>query len=126
MVMWILAVLVGAVTGILSGMGIGGGTLLVLYLTAILDTAQTTAAGINLVYFLGCAPSSLILHIREHRIQWRVALWTAASGALTALAASLLAPDPAPDWLRRIFGVLLLFIGFREVWQVFHEEKNSG
>ncbi len=124
--MWLLAVLIGAVTGILSGMGIGGGTLLVLYLTAVLDTAQNAAAGINLLYFLGCAPSSLVLHIREHRIRWNVALWTAASGAVTALAASLLAPDPTPDWLRRGFGVLLLFIGFREVWQVFHDEKKSG
>ena len=123
---WLLAVLIGAVTGILSGMGIGGGTLLVLYLTAVLDTAQNAAAGINLLYFLGCAPSSLVLHIREHRIRWNVALWTATSGAVTALAASLLAPDPTPDWLRRGFGVLLLFIGFREVWQVFHDEKKSG
>ena len=124
--MWLLAVLVGIITGVISGMGIGGGTLLVLYLTAILDTAQNTAAGINLLYFLGCAPSSLILHIKEHRTVWRVALWAAASGAVAALIASLLVPDPTPDWLRRVFGALLLFIGFREVWQVFHEEKKSG
>ena len=107
-------------------MGIGGGTLLVLYLTTILDTAQHTAAGINLLYFLGCAPSSLVMHIKERRVVWNVALWTAASGAVTALAASLLAPDPTPDWLRRGFGVLLLSIGLREVWQVFHTEKKSG
>ncbi len=124
--MWLLAALVGVITGIISGMGIGGGTLLVLYLTAVLDTAQNTAAGINLLYFLGCAPSSLILHIKEHRIKWRAALWAAAGGAVTALIASLLAPDPTPDWLRRAFGVLLLIIGAREVWQVFHEEKKSG
>lgn len=124
--MWCLAALVGIVTGILSGMGIGGGTLLVLYLTAVLDTAPNAAAGINLLYFLGCAPSSLILHIKEHRVQWHAALWAAASGAVTALIASLLAPDPTPDWLRRAFGILLLIVGIREVWQVFHEEKNSG
>ena len=123
---WMLAVLVGTATGILSGMGIGGGTLLVLYLTAVLDVAQNTAAGINLLYFLGCAPSSLVLHIKERRVAWNSALWTAASGAVTALAASLLAPDPTPDWLRRGFGVLLLFIGCREIWQVFHDEKKSG
>lgn len=123
---WLIALAVGAVTGVLSGMGIGGGTLLVLYLTAVLDTAQNAAAGINLLYFLGCAPSSLILHIKEHRVVWRVALWTGAAGAVTALITALLAPDPTPDWLRRIFGVLLLFIGLRELWAVFHDEKKSG
>lgn len=107
-------------------MGIGGGTLLVLYLTAVLDTAQATAAGINLLYFLGCAPSSLIIHIKEKRIAWRIALCAAAGGAVTALITSLLAPDPTPDWLRRTFGALLLIVGLREVWQVFHTEKKSG
>ena len=124
--MWLIAALVGVVTGIISGMGIGGGTLLVLYLTAVLDTAQNTAAGINLLYFLGCAPSSLILHIRERRVEWRAALWAAAGGAVTALIAALLAPDPTPDWLRRLFGVLLLAVGIRELWTVFHAEKKSG
>ena len=126
MVTWIIAVLVGVITGILSGMGIGGGTLLVLYLTAILDTVQNTAAGINLLYFLGCAPSSLIWHIKEHRIVWRVALWAVAGGVTTALVTSLFVPHPTPDWLRRTFGGLLLIIGCRELWQVIHTEKNSG
>jgi len=125
-VKWLIALAVGTVTGVLSGMGIGGGTLLVLYLTAVLDTAQTTAAGINLLYFLGCAPSSLILHIKEHRVVWKVVLWTGAAGAVTALITALLAPDPTPDWLRRAFGMLLLFIGLRELWNVFHDEKKSG
>ena len=126
MVKWLIALAVGTVTGVLSGMGIGGGTLLVLYLTAVLDTAQTTAAGINLLYFLGCAPSSLILHIKEHRVVWKVVLWTGAAGAVTALITALLAPDPTPDWLRRAFGMLLLFIGLRELRNVFHDEKKSG
>ncbi len=124
--MWLIAVIVGLITGVLSGMGIGGGTLLVLYLTAVLDTAQNTAAGINLLYFLGCAPSSLVFHIKERRVVWRAALWAMAGGVATALTTALLAPDPSPDWLRRVFGCLLLTIGLRECWQVFHVEKKSG
>lgn len=124
--MWLLAVIVGLITGVLSGMGIGGGTLLVLYLTAALDVAQNTAAGINLLYFLGCAPSSLVFHIKERRVVWRAALWAMAGGVVTAMITALLAPDPSPDWLRRAFGCLLLTIGVRELWQVFHVEKKSG
>lgn len=124
--MWLIAALVGVLTGVLSGMGIGGGTLLVLYLTAVLGTAQSDAAGINLLYFLGCAPASLVLHVKHKRIAWRPALLAAAGGAVTALISSLLVPDPTPDWLRRTFGILLLLVGAREVWTVFHTAKKSG
>lgn len=124
--MWLVACAVGALTGILSGMGIGGGTLLVLYLTALLGVDPSAAAGINLLYFLGCAPASLVLHIRAGRIDRSVALWAAAGGAITAAVAALLVPDSSPDWLRRAFGALLLIVGVRELWQVFHTAKKSG
>lgn len=124
--MWWLSCLVGALTGIISGMGIGGGTLLVLFLTAVLQTDATAAAGINLLYFLGCAPPSLWLHLRQERIDRSVALWAAVGGAVTAAVAALLVPSSSPDWLRRAFGVLLLTVGIREAWQALHCEKNKG
>jgi len=124
--MWVLAVLVGAVTGILSGMGIGGGTLLVLYLTAVLDVAPSAAAGINLLYFLGCAPPSLWFHARGGLIDKQAAVFAALGGVVTAAVTAWLVPDSSPDWLRRCFGVLLLIVGIREVFALFHAEKKSG
>ena len=47
-----LEIAVGAAAGVLSGCGVGGGTLLLLYLTAVADVAPRTAAGVNLLYFL--------------------------------------------------------------------------
>lgn len=126
MVMWWIAVLVGAVTGVISGLGIGGGTLLVLYLTTVLDTAASAAGGINLVYFLGCAPASLVFHAKGKRIERRAALLAAAGGVITALITALLVPADSPDRLRRTFGVLLLIVGVRELWLFFHDEKNNG
>ncbi len=124
--MWWFACLIGALTGVLSGMGIGGGTLLVLYLTALLGTDATAAAGINLLYFLGCAPASLWLHLRAGRIDRSVALWAAVGGAVTAAVAALLVPTSSPDWLRRAFGVLLLVVGVRELFSALHTENTSG
>ncbi len=121
-----LAALIGAATGVISGMGIGGGTLLVLFLTAVLGTAQHTAAGINLLYFLGSAPSSLIFHARDGRIDKRTALWAALGGVVTAAVAAWLVPAEAPDWLRRVFGGLLLFIGVRELVLVFKSRHDGS
>ncbi len=124
--MWCLSLLVGAITGILSGMGIGGGTLLVLYLTAVTDIDPTAAAGINLLYFLGCAPPSLFFHARGNLIDKRTALFCILGGSIAAILASLLVPQPTPDWLKRLFGILLLAVGAKELFTVFHGEKKSG
>lgn len=111
-----IGIAVGAATGILSGMGIGGGSLLILYLTVFSNVDQYTAGGINLLYFLCCAPTALVSHIRNHRIEW-AAVWRCfLSGVPTSLACAWLASCLPSDWLRRLFGLLLLYIGFRELF----------
>ena len=56
---WILPLIVGAVTGVLSGFGVGGGTLLLVYMTAFAGLDQRLAQGINLLFFLPTAASAL-------------------------------------------------------------------
>lgn len=106
---------VGVATGIISGFGIGGGSLLVLYLTAVTETAQYTAGGINLLYFIGCAPVALIGHIKNRLIKWKAVWWCVVSGVAVAIPTSLLAGDLDSGWLRRLFGLLLLYVGIKEL-----------
>ena len=61
---WLIPALAGAVTGVLSGFGIGGGTLLLIYLTAFAGVEQTLAQGINLLYFLPAAATALPSHLK--------------------------------------------------------------
>ena len=72
--MTVINLLIGFLTGIISGFGVGGGSLLVLYLTVFGGVDQYTAGGINLLYFTGCAPAALVSHIRNKRIVWRAVL----------------------------------------------------
>lgn len=52
---WLIALLAGTITGILSAFGIGGGSLLLIYLTSFAAIDQHQAQGINLLYFLPAA-----------------------------------------------------------------------
>ena len=122
--MTIVNFLVGMATGILSGFGIGGGSLLILYLTTFAGVPQYTAAGINLLYFLFCAPAALISHIRKHLVEKKTALIAIASGIVTSLAAAYVASLMDLSLLRRIFGVFLLYIGVRELF-CRSEKKND-
>ena len=115
--MSLFKILIGIATGIISGFGIGGGSLLVLYLTAVSHLPQQTAGGINLLYFIGCAPIALIGHAKNHFVDWRTVLWCSLAGILTAVAISFIADGVSQDWLRRLFGVLLLYVGVKELRQ---------
>ena len=64
MTAWVLPLLVGTATGILSAWGVGGGTLLLLVMTLFLGVNQRTAQGINLLFFLPTAASALVCHWR--------------------------------------------------------------
>lgn len=121
----VLGVAVGAATGILSGLGIGGGTLLVLYLTFLTGASQTAAQGINLWYFAAAAPPALYSHFRNRYIKITPALLGAGAGVITSAAAAYFASAVAEaSLLRRLFGGLLLVIGVVEFFA--KEEKQGG
>lgn len=109
-----VSIIIGALTGIISGFGIGGGSLLVLYLTAVIGQEQYIAGGINLLYFIACAPMALIGHIKQRRIVWRAALWCTIAGVLTTLLVSIMIKRIDNDWMRRLFGLLLIYVGIKE------------
>lgn len=99
------AFVVGLLTGVLSGCGIGGGSLLLLWLTLVQDMPQFTAGGINLLYFLACAPAALVSHLKNHLIDRGAVKFCVPFGAMTSLLASFAAARdghlPAPAAVRR-------------------------
>lgn len=112
----LFSVLAGFLTGVLSGFGIGGGTLLILWLTLVSGMDQLRAGGVNLLYFVCCALPALWGHCKNGLVEKRAALWCAAPGAAACAAAALLAAGLDVTLLRRGFGVFLLFIGFQETF----------
>jgi len=112
-----LDIVAGAVTGILTGFGIGGGTLLILYLTMFRGTDQLAAQGINLLYFFPTAISALISHIKHRRIVWHAVLFAAGAGSLSTVAAALFASHLDTTLLRRIFGCFVIIIGVTELFE---------
>ena len=113
---WLLPLLAGTATGILSGFGVGGGTLLLIYMTTFAGVPQNLAQGVNLLYFLPAAATALPAHIKNGYINGKT-VWPAALAGLagTALAAWL-ATGLDVELLRRCFGGFLLVVGLRELF----------
>ena len=99
----------------LSGFGVGGGTLLLIWLTAFAGLGQTEAQGINLVYFLPCAALALVSHFKNGLVDKGALIPAAVAGALCAPLMALCATALDTLWLRRAFGVFLLLVGASEL-----------
>jgi uncharacterized membrane protein YfcA len=111
-----LALLAGTAAGALSSWGIGGGTLLVLYMSLFGRADQRAAQGINLLYFLPAAAAALASHIRNKLVEWRAVIPAAAAGIPAAIIMSLAASQLDTDALRRIFGVFVTAVGIYELF----------
>ena len=88
MTAWLLPVLAGFCTGILSAWGVGGGTLLLLLMTLFLGVEQSDAMAINLLYFLPTAAMGLLYH-RKNGLLERPVLRAAAPWGTAAAAAAI-------------------------------------
>ena len=77
--MFIISVLLAVLIAALSGMGVGGGGLLVIWLVLIMDMPSRTAQGINLVFFVISALAALPVHLRRRRLPAKLLLFLTAT-----------------------------------------------
>jgi uncharacterized membrane protein YfcA len=107
---------IGFLSGIVAGMGIGGGTLLVPGLVFLTGISQHAAQGINLVVFMPVAISALCIHIKNKRINFKMAGYLSLIGAVGAFCGAHIAVAVPSDMLRKGFGIFLLIIGILELF----------
>ena len=103
----------------------GGGTLLMVWMTAICGLEQRTAQGINLLYFLPTAVCALIFHIKNRLIRWDVVLPAALAGAAAAALTAWLGLRLDTGILRKIFGGFLLLVGLKELFGRYPRDKKD-
>ena len=116
MTQWLLPLLVGAATGVLSGFGVGGGTLLLVYLTAFAGVEQRQAQGINLLYFLPAALLALPAHWKNGYIEKPALLPAVGAGLACAALGAWGATALEVGVLRKCFGAFLIVIGLTELF----------
>ena len=109
--------LIGFLSGIISGMGIGGGTILIPSLVIFKNIPQQQAQGVNLVVFLPVAIIALITHHKKGNIDFSFAKLIIIGGIGGAIIGSFLAIKINPLKLKKYFGIFMLLIGIYELLQ---------
>ncbi len=114
--------LVGCLLGFLSGIGVGGGSLLMLWLTLVLDMPHSTARNINLIFFIPSALIASLFRWRQGALKLKQVIPAVIAGCIAAAVFSLLSKRLDIALIKKLFGVLLIFTGFREL---FYKPKDQ-
>ena len=112
----IAALLAGLLSGIIGGMGLGGGAVLLIYLTVFAEVPQLTAQGINLIFFIPIGLLAVIVYSFKKQIKWKKALLIALGGIIGTFIGISAVKLIGSDITGKIFAVLLIFLGLKEVF----------
>ena len=113
--MVIFHMITGTVLGTLAGLGVGGGTLLVLWLTLVLHMQTQQARIINLLFFIPCAVISTLIRRKQGAVDFKLLLPGIIAGCLSAAAFSVIGRNLDLAILKKLFGILLLLTGIKEL-----------
>lgn len=107
--------IVGFFAGLTASMGLGGGFVLMVYLTIFAGVAQSAAGGINLVFFLPIALVSAVFHFRNGLVRRDLLPLLCVAGLVGAACGVFLMNYVNDSMLRKLFAALLLVVGVKEV-----------
>ena len=115
----------GFISGIISSLGMGGGTFLILLLTIFSKTNQHISQATNLIFFIPTSIVAIIINIKNKNIDWKIAIKVIISGVVGAIIGSTLANKIQSRILRKIFGSFLLFIAIFQIYEIYVSYKNN-
>ena len=110
------ALLAGLFSGIIGAMGLGGGAVLIIYLSLFTDTPQLNSQGINLLFFIPTAVAAVTVYAVKKQIKWKTVLKIALWGLLGAVIGIYSADLLGGELTSKLFGGLLVIIGGFEIF----------
>ena len=117
--------LISLIISTLSGMGVGGGGLLVIYLTLIQNVEQLISQGANLCFFVATAIASTIYNSFKKKIYWKTTFVLSTVGIIFSIFGVWIAGKINPYFLRKIFGIMLIISGSFSLISAFSKKKQN-
>ncbi len=112
---WWVSIPISVFLGFLSGLGTGGGSLLILWLGLAVGMAQNDARAINLLFFIPSAVIACLFRRKQGKLPLKQIRPAVIAGCICAAGFALLSYQLELGLLKKLFGVLLIFTGIREL-----------
>jgi len=114
-----MEIVFGVIAGIVSSLGMGGGTILILFLSLFSNLDQHVSQAINLIFFIPTSITAIIINIKNKQINWKISKKIIIYGITGALIGSILASKLANKQLKKIFGIFLLLIAIFQIYEIY-------
>ena len=115
-------IIAGVLSGAIGAMGLGGGGVLLIYLTVFSNVEQLKAQGINLLFFMPIGILAIVISSFKKQIKWKSLFKIWIGGAIGAGLGFLCAKTIPPKWLSIVFGVFLIVFG---LFQLFNKPQKK-
>lgn len=117
--------LIGLISGIVSGTGMGGGTILIFLLTFLLGVEQHIAQAANLIFFIPTSIIAIIVNIKNKNIDVKLAILISIFGIFGAILGANISIHTDVNILKKIFGAFLTVIAIHEIYSIIKQYKKS-
>ena len=107
--------IIGILSGIVSALGMGGGTILILLLGIFTNLEQHLVQWTNLIVFIPVSVIAILINIKNKKIDYKISFQIIIFGMIGAFIGSMLAFEFNNRILKKFFGIFLLIIGFLEI-----------
>ena len=111
----LVKIIAGLLSGIIGGMGLGGGAVLLIYLRVFEDTEQLKAQGINLLFFIPIGLTAVIIYAVKKQIKWKTVIPISIFGVAGVFVGIMLAKAVGGELLSKIFAIFLMIFGVSEI-----------
>lgn len=114
-------ILIGTLSGIVSGTGMGGGTVLILLLTMILGVEQHIAQATNLIFFIPTSIVAIITNWKHKLLDLKTSIIIIICGIIGAIVGAIISNNTNVNDLRKYFGIFLAIIAIFEIYSYFRK-----
>lgn len=118
-------ILIGILSGIVSGTGMGGGTILIFLLTFMCGLEQHIAQATNLIFFIPTSIVAIIVNIKNKNVDLKLASMISIFGILGAIVGANLSINTDVNMLRKFFGIFLAIIAMHEIYTIIKTYKKG-
>ena len=118
-------ILIGIVSGIISGAGMGGGTILIFLLSFVMGVEQHIAQATNLIFFIQTSIVAIIVNLKNKNIDLKLATIISICGVIGAIIGANIAINIDVGLLKKIFGIFLALVAINEIYSIIKLYKND-
>ena len=118
-------IIIGVISGIVSGTGMGGGTILIFLLLFLCNIEQHIAQATNLIFFIPTSIIAIIVNAKNKNINVKLGIIISLYGILGAIIGANLSIHLDMKILRKYFGIFLLIISAHEIYSIIKQYKKE-